>query len=141
MIQPNGTAATSTLTVIIDVPADGTIAATSVASQMVGIETDVIALDAFLTPAIDADASVTVAPDSDAIGRAIYDVFEGQGELENVLANYLPPEPPAVLEGIGDAGYSTIAIDVAMPTVVDPLAYIVAVEDLDRYSNNTNSVY
>jgi VCBS repeat-containing protein len=141
VIQPNGTAATSTLTVIIDVPADGTIAATSVASQMVGIETDVIALDAFLTPAIDADASVTVAPDSDAIGRAIYDVFEGQGELENVLANYLPPEPPAVLEGIGDAGYSTIAIDVAMPTVVDPLAYIVAVEDLDRYSNNTNSVY
>jgi VCBS repeat-containing protein len=141
VIQPNGTVATSTLTVTIDVPADGTIAAASVSSQIVGIETDVIALDAFVTSAIDADASVTVAPDSDAIGRAIYDVFEGQGELENVLANFLPPEQPAALEGVGDAGHPAFAIDVAMPAVADPLDYIVAPEDPDRHGTNTNPVY
>lgn len=141
VIQPNGTVATSTLTVTIDVPADGTIAAASVSSQIAGIETDVITLDAFVTSAIDADASVTVAPDSDAIGRAIYDVFEGQGELENVLANFLPPEQPAALEGVGDAGHPAFAIDVAMPAVADPLDYIVAPEDPDRHGTNTNPVY
>jgi len=141
LVQPDGTVATSTLTVTIDVPADGTAAATSFASQAADSEIDVIALDAFLAPGLDADASVTVSHDNSAIGRAIYDVFEGQGELESVLADYLPPEETTALEGVGDAGHPTFAVDVAVPAVVDPLDYIVAPEDPDRLGTNTNFVF
>ncbi|MES3043815.1 BapA/Bap/LapF family large adhesin [Sphingomonas faeni] len=140
LVQPDGTVATSTLTVTIDVPADGT-AAAIFASQAAGSEIDVIALDAFLAPGLDADASVAVADDGSAIGRAIYEVFEGQGELESVLANYLPPEETTALDGVGDAGHPSFAVDVAMPAVVDPLDYIVAPEDPDRFGTNANSVF
>ncbi len=141
LVQPDGTVATSTLTVTIDVPADGTAAATNFASQAADSEIDVIALDAFLAPGLDADASVIVSDDNSAIGRAIYDVFEGQGELESVLADYLPPEETTALEGVGDARHPTFAVDVAVPAVVDPLDYIVAPEDPDRLGTNTNSVF
>jgi VCBS repeat-containing protein len=149
VIQPNGTVATSSLTVTIDVPADNAPAVMSFASHetshdssyVAGIDTDVIALDAFITQATDVDASVAAAHDNSAIGRAIYAVFEGQGELENVLANFLPPEQHTALEGVGDAGHPAFAIDVAMPAVADPLDYIVAPEDPDRHGTHSNSVY
>ncbi len=71
-------------------------------------------------------------------GLATYDLFEGKGELENVLSHYLAAQQP---DGDGAPPpplHPETMIDAPMPAVVDPLDYLVALPDQDHFGNSVN---
>ncbi|SFR76225.1 BapA/Bap/LapF family large adhesin [Sphingomonas jatrophae] len=139
LVQPNGTISTATLTVTIDVPADGTLpTATAFVADPAssGAESDVVVLDALVaTP----DASVSA--DLSA-GQLAYDLFEGQGDLETVLSRYLADQgdtAPAAEPSAAPANDTAPDI-AALPEPSDPLSYLVMPDDQDRYGQAANPV-
>ena len=139
IVQPNGTLATTTLTVTIDVPADGvaTPAATFASTQMVSHEPDVISLDG-LTLHTAASPAMVAAPDATAV--ATYDLFEGRGQLEDVLSHYLGTPTENASTGPLVSIHSAAAIDVAATTPTDPLGYLVMPEDPNHTGITANHV-
>ncbi|MFN3433124.1 MAG: BapA/Bap/LapF family large adhesin, partial [Sphingomonas sp.] len=138
LAQPNGSVATATLTVTIDVPADGTAATATSAiatTAMVAAEPDVVPLDAFVLH--DAEVAHTPASPS-ATGLATYDLFEGKGELEDVLSHYLAAQRPDDGVPATDMPHPTMVIHAPMPAVVDPLDYLVTLPDQDHIGNTIN---
>ncbi|TVV76525.1 BapA/Bap/LapF family large adhesin, partial [Sphingomonas solaris] len=130
-VQPNGVVSVSTLNVTIDVPGDGpalVATTTSLAMAPSGHEGDVIPLDA-LTHQPGGDAAV--AQDV-AVSLATYDLFEGQGDLEDVLSNYLSARHDGATVVADTASYSSNSIDLSGSTVTDPFDYLVTVNDHDH---------
>ncbi|MGP7796930.1 BapA/Bap/LapF family large adhesin [Sphingomonas sp. CLY1604] len=135
LAQPGGSFATATLTVTIDVPADGSAAAPLVTTQVFAVEADVIPLDA-LTAHVGVAAAD--APVATATGLATYDLFEGRGELEDVLSHYLATQPQDGGTTTAESAHAAVMIDAPLPPVVDPLDYLVTLPDQDHIGNTVN---
>ncbi|PTM44951.1 hypothetical protein C8J24_3168 [Sphingomonas aerolata] len=150
LVQPNGVLSTATLTVTIDVPGDGPAAAAgfaSVASDANGfaeltalVETgdlDVIPLDALTVQSVESGAFAAAGP---VIGLATYDLFEGQGELEDVLSQYLAEEPQASIREEPDTVSFDPIVVTEIATVVDPFDYLATIPDQDQNGLVTSHV-
>ncbi|WP_173655712.1 BapA/Bap/LapF family large adhesin [Sphingomonas turrisvirgatae] len=121
IVQPNGVVSTATLTVTVDVPADGLLPQ--------GGGADVVTLDAMVLGPIEADPIVVAeAPQPFSI-----DLVEDQAELDQVLATYLDVNDPA--NGVSGSGGALAAspLDVAVDlTAGGPLDYLVLPSDLEH---------
>ena len=139
LVQPNGVLASATLTVTIDVPGDGPAPAATVepAVQQLSLDADVIPLDAL---ALHAGESVAVTPPDAAISRAAYDLFEGKGELEDVLSHYLAVQQEETPLGIPETVHPAMVESAAMPAIVDPFDYIATMPDQDHNGTASNHV-
>ncbi|MEH3158868.1 MAG: hypothetical protein PGN08_07960 [Sphingomonas taxi] len=127
LVQPNGTFATATLAVTIDVPADGAASAASMTTQVFSVEPDVVSLDALAVHAI----AGPVAPAEHATGLAAYDLFEGQGSVEDVLSHYLGDGGDGG-GGAADTPVVVATINAPPPVVADPLDYLVLTDEQAR---------
>jgi VCBS repeat-containing protein len=134
LAQPNGIVASATLTVTIDVPADGVAphATAMTAMQTLQVEADVIPLDALTV-----HAGVTLAaPDATAIGLATYDLFEGRGELEDVLSHYLVGQQHDAVLPTAETQVSTSVEVASTSPMVDSLDFLVTLQDQDHNGSN-----
>ena len=138
LVQPNGATSVATLTVTIDVPGDGPATAALAGITAFGsVESDVIALDGAIAPG----TAATHAPEATAVSLAAYDLFEGQGDLENVLTHYLATQTDDPHGAMPATDYPVSVMNSAMPAIADPLDYlVVSPEDHDRYGITTNHV-
>ena len=89
----------------------------------------------------DADAAASM-PSDDILGELAYEMFEGQGQLEDVLTAYLDrqpmPEQVALAAPVGEGSPhpdDLTSIDVPQ----DPLAYLAQPEDLEKHTANSTS--
>ncbi|AIT06636.1 hypothetical protein MC45_09940 [Sphingomonas taxi] len=144
LVQPNGVAATTTLTVTIDVPGDNASAMVHYAvAPVYSIEPDVVSLD---THAVTADAHLATAPavaatgDGAAIGLATYELFEGRGELEDVLSHYLATQQNGIHADASGADHSAAVVPVAAAVVADPLDYLATLDDQTHHATTVNHV-
>lgn len=136
LVQPNGTAATATLNVTIDVPADGPAAAAATVTSFTlapVADADAIPLDAFTAQAAPADGG----PEGAAISLATYDLFEGQGEIDQVLSHYLEQQQ-GTAEAQTPAATTTPALDPMAAPAMDPLSYLTTFEDTERNAATHN---
>lgn len=131
LVQPNGVVATSTLSVTIDVPGDGTIAASDMLFRVDPIEDDVIALGHIASA-----PPVEVAGGAE-MGFATYDLFEGRGELEDVLSHYLDSTDGNKIGANGEVTALPAPIDMPTAAGADPLGYLVL--DLDQHHTGSLS--
>jgi VCBS repeat-containing protein len=128
IVQPNGTLATARLDVTIDVGSG-----TSSAMLMMADGSE-------MTAAVHDDGAVAAAVTSDdVLGQLAYDMFEGQGALEHVLANYLdtPGDNAAPLD-LASTPVVDVQTDLSTTTPDDPLAYLSHSDDLDQLNANHN---
>ena len=132
VVQPDGQVATATLEITVDVPADGVFVPPLVDIGLtldVDLD-DVVQLDAIVAAEV-RDESASVAIDA----ATLFTLFEGQGEVEDVLGRYLgePAEEPAA--PVPEAPAAEAGVDIAaLPEPADPLAYLVVPEDPDRHN-------
>jgi VCBS repeat-containing protein len=144
LVQPNGVAATTTLSVTIDVPGDNASAMVHYAvAPVYSIEPDVVSLD---THAVTADAHLATAPavaatdDGAAIGLATYELFEGRGELEDVLSHYLATQQNGIHADASSVDNSAAVVPVAAAVVADPLDYLATLDDQTHHATTVNHV-
>ena len=123
----------------IDVPADGpaNAAAATAMVDLSGMDGDVVPLDALV--AHGADSADAVPHDATAVALA-YDLFEGQGAIEDVLNHYLAAQLPAEPTDVSETVRPEMMVNASLPAVVDPLDYLVATPDHDRHEIVSNYV-
>ncbi len=140
LVQPNGVASSAVLTVTIDVPADGPavapVPATLFAAFATG-EDGAIPLDALT---LDSGESVVVTPDGAAIGLAAYDLFEGKGELEDVLSHYLTEPQADPASDTAEFVHPAAVENTMLPVVEDPFSFLATLPDQDQNGTVTNHV-
>ncbi len=140
LVQPNGVASSAVLTVTIDVPADGPavapVSATLFAAFAAG-EDGAIPLDALT---LDSGESVIVTPDGAAIGLAAYDLFEGKGELEDVLWHYLTEPQADPASDTAEFVHPAAVENTMLPVVEDPFSFLATLPDQDQNGTVTNHV-
>ncbi|MEG8014409.1 BapA/Bap/LapF family large adhesin [Sphingomonas sp. 22R3R2A-7] len=140
LVQPNGAASSAVLTVTIDVPADGPavapVPATLFAAFAAG-EDGAIPLDALT---LDSGESVIVTPDGAAIGLAAYDLFEGKGELEDVLSHYLTEPQADPASDTAEFVHPAAVENTMLPVVEDPFSFLATLPDQDQNGTVTNHV-
>ncbi len=140
LVQPNGVASSAVLTVTIDVPADGPavapVPATLFAAFAAG-EDGAIPLDALT---LDSGESVVVTPDGAAIGLAAYDLFEGKGELEDVLSHYLTEPQADPASDTAEFVHPAAVENTMLPVVEDPFSFLATLPDQDQNGTVTNHV-
>ncbi len=140
LVQPNGVASSAVLTVTIDVPADGPavapVPATLFAAFAAG-EDGAIPLDALT---LDSGESVVVTPDGAAIGLAAYDLFEGKGELEDVLSHYLTEPQTDPASDTAEFVHPAAVENTMLPVVEDPFSFLATLPDQDQNGTVTNHV-
>ncbi len=140
LVQPNGVASSAVLTVTIDVPADGLavapVPATLFAAFATG-EDGAIPLDALT---LDSGESVVVTPDGAAIGLAAYDLFEGKGELEDVLSHYLTEPQADPASDTAEFVHPAAVENTMLPVVEDPFSFLATLPDQDQNGTVTNHV-
>ncbi len=140
LVQPNGVASSAVLTVTIDVPADGPavapVPATLFAAFAAG-EDGAIPLDALTH---DSGESVIVTPDGAAIGLAAYDLFEGKGELEDVLSHYLTEPQADPASDTAEFVHPAAIENTMLPVVEDPFSFLATLPDQDQNGTVTNHV-
>ncbi len=140
LVQPNGVASSAVLTVTIDVPADGPavapVPATLFAAFAAG-EDGAIPLDALT---LDSGESVVVTPDGAAIGLAAYDLFEGKGELEDVLSHYLTEPQADPASDTAEFVHLAAVENTMLPVVEDPFSFLATLPDQDQNGTVTNHV-
>lgn len=130
IVQPNGQIATATLEVTIDVPADGPAAlAFSTFMQDEGFGQDVVALDGIEMTSNNLEVS------ANGLDSLAYEMFEGQGELEDVLNRYL--DTPAET----DNGTSVQVLEIDTNTMPssepsDPLEYLAIDDEINKIGQN-----
>ncbi|MEI5686016.1 BapA/Bap/LapF family large adhesin [Sphingomonas kyungheensis] len=148
LVQPNGSVATTTLTVTIDVPGDNASAAVhyaiapvqSIEPDVVSIDTTMIANDSHTvaldghtaTAATGADSSVATAQ-----SLATYDLFEGQGDIGIVLSRYLDTQ---VSGSTTQTTTTDTTIAAAPAPVADPLDYLATPDDPTHHQSVVNHV-
>ncbi|USU10010.1 Ig-like domain-containing protein [Sphingomonadaceae bacterium OTU29MARTA1] len=142
LVQPNGVLATATLSVTIDVPADGAAIVSSASSSTIpadalAVEADVIPLDALTPVAVEAHPGT---PDAGATVAATYDLFEGRGEVEDVLSHYLGTQGRVETTDPAETVRPVMAFDAPMPAVADPLDYLVTTPEQYRDETASNHV-
>ncbi len=142
LVQPNGVLATATLSVTIDVPADGAAIVSSASSSTIpadalAVEADVIPLDALTPVAVEAHPGT---PDAGATVAATYDLFEGRGEVEDVLSHYLGTQGGVETTDPAETVRPVMAFDAPMPAVADPLDYLVTTPEQYRDETASNHV-
>ena len=107
---------------------------------MAATEPETGAIDPGDQPALsDPDAAASLPPD-DILGELAYEMFEGQGQLEDVLTAYLDRQPMPEQVGLtasADEGspHSDVLTSIDVPQ--DPLAYLAPPEDLDKHTINS----
>ncbi len=140
LVQPNGVASSAVLTVTIDVPADGPavapVPATLFAAFAAG-EDGAIPLDALT---LDSGESAIVTPDGAAIGLAAYDLFEGKGELEDVLSHYLTEPQADPASDTAEFVHPAAIENTMLPVVEDPFSFLATLPDQDQNGTVTNHV-
>ncbi len=140
LVQPNGVASSAVLTVTIDVPADGPavapVPATLFAAFAAG-EDGAIPLDALT---LDSGESAIVTPDGAAIGLAAYDLFEGKGELEDVLSHYLTEPQADPASDTAEFVHPAAVENTMLPVVEDPFSFLAPLPDQDQNGTVTNHV-
>ncbi len=140
LVQPNGVASSAVLTVTIDVPADGPavapVPATLFAAFAAG-DDGAIPLDALT---LDSGESVVVTPDGAAIGLAAYDLFEGKGELEDVLSHYLTEPQADPASDTAEFVHPAAVENTMLPVVEDPFSFLATLPDQDQNGTVTNHV-
>ncbi len=140
LVQPNGVASSAVLTVTIDVPADGPavapVPATLFAAFAAG-DDGAIPLDALT---LDSGESVIVTPDGAAIGLAAYDLFEGKGELEDVLSHYLTEPQADPASDTAEFVHPAAVENTMLPVVEDPFSFLATLPDQDQNGTVTNHV-
>ncbi len=140
LVQPNGVASSAILTVTIDVPADGPavapVPATLFAAFAAG-EDGAIPLDALT---LDSGESVVVTPDGAAIGLAAYDLFEGKGELEDVLSHYLTEPQADPASDTAEFVHPAAVENTMLPVVEDPFSFLATLPDQGQNGTVTNHV-
>jgi hypothetical protein len=137
LAQPNGVIATAALTVTIDVPADGVLATAAASMQSFAVEPDTIPLDALTIQTAD---SAALAPHGAATGLATYDLFEGQGEIEDVLTQYLAMQPAEEPVDTPEVERPEMVLNEPSPAITDPLDFLVTLQDQDHYGTSANHV-
>ncbi len=142
LVQSNGVLATATLSVTIDVPADGAAIVSSASSSTIPadalvVEADVIPLDALTPVAVEAHPGT---PDAGATVAATYDLFEGRGEVEDVLSHYLGTQGGVETTDPAETVRPVMAFDARMPAVADPLDYLVTTPEQYRDETASNHV-
>ncbi len=142
LVQPNGVLATATLSVTIDVPADGAAIVSSASSSTIpadalAVEADVIPLDALTPVAVEAHPGT---PDAGATVAATYDLFEGRGEVEDVLSHYLGTQGRVETTDPAETVRPVMAFDAPMPAVADPFDYLVTTPEQYRDETASNHV-
>ncbi len=142
LVQSNGVLATATLSVTIDVPADGAAIVSSASSSTIPadalvVEADVIPLDALTPVAVEAHPGT---PDAGATVAATYDLFEGRGEVEDVLSHYLGTQGRVETTDPAETVRPVMAFDAPMPAVADPLDYLVTTPEQYRDETASNHV-
>jgi VCBS repeat-containing protein len=146
LVQPNGVAVSTTLTVTIDVPGDNASAMVHYAiAPVYSIEPDVVSLDMHAGVSdghLATAAATTVTGDADgtAIGLATYDLFEGRGELEDVLSHYLASHPGSLQPEASFVDHNAAVVPVAPQIVADPLDYLATVDDQTHHQTTINHV-
>lgn len=98
---------------------------------------NVIPLDALTVQSIESGAFAAAGP---VIGLATYDLFEGQGELEDVLSQYLAAEPQALTGEEPDTVSFDPIVVTEIATVVDPFDYLATIPDQDQNGLVTSHV-
>ncbi len=140
LVQPNGVASSAVLTVTIDVPADGPavapVSATLFATFTAG-DDGAIPLD---TLTLDGGESAIVTPDGAAIGLATYDLFEGKGELEDVLSHYLTEPQADPASDTAEFVHPAAVENTMLPVVEDPFSFLATLPDQDQNGTVTNHV-
>ncbi len=140
LVQPNGVASSAVLTVTIDVPADGPavapVSATLFAAFAAG-EDGAIPLDALT---LDSGESAIMTPDGAAIGLAAYDLFEGKGELEDVLSHYLTEPQANPASDTAEFVHPAAVENTMLPVVEDPFSFLATLPDQDQNGTVTNHV-
>jgi VCBS repeat-containing protein len=146
LVQPNGVAVSTTLTVTIDVPGDNASATVHYAiAPVYSIEPDVVSLDTH-PGATDGHlatvSATTVAGEADgtAIGLATYDLFEGRGELEDVLSHYLATHPASLQPEASVVDHNAAVVAVSPQMVADPLDYLATLDDQTQHQTTVNHV-
>ncbi len=142
LVQSNGVLATATLSVTIGVPADGAAIVSSASSSTIPadalvVEADVIPLDALTPVAVEAHPGT---PDAGATVAATYDLFEGRGEVEDVLSHYLGTQGRVETTDPAETVRPVMAFDAPMPAVADPLDYLVTTPEQYRDETASNHV-
>jgi VCBS repeat-containing protein len=135
IVQPGGAVATSTLNVTLDVPGDGRLPTVATLAEPVLLDEAALARLAEDPSAAPADGA-TLDPDQ------VFSLFQGQGELEAVLARYLEAQEaeqglaPALAKSDAD---QPVTVDAAADPV-DPLAYLALPEDPERQGTASHPV-
>ncbi|RDE04987.1 BapA/Bap/LapF family large adhesin [Sphingomonas aracearum] len=146
LVQPNGVVSTATLNVRIDVPGDN---AAPVATTF-AVENDVVSLAMVAGPEAHPatgveqhDASVVVGgghPDVQPTGIAPFDLFEGQGDVPDVLARYLDEhaqaQPAPDFPTVAPAP-EAVPIEHTASDPVDPLGYLALPVDQTREEDHS----
>jgi VCBS repeat-containing protein len=154
-----GTGTTSSLMAVeeVNMQGDEAVAATSDDTHhLVGARSAPVAADthesvAERTAPAEATGLPDAAPDADhadatlsddVLGELAYQMFEGQGVLENVLSAYLDRQPlPAAADPLatGDGGSESVDLTpVDIPQ--DPLGYLSTSDDIEKHSANNGHV-
>ncbi len=137
LVQPNGVASSAVLTVTIDVPADGPAVAPVSATLFAAGDDGAIPLDALT---LDSGESVIVTPDGAAIGLATYDLFDGKGELEDVLSHYLTEPQADPASDTAEFVHPAAVENTMLPVVEDPFSFLATLPDQDQNGTVTNHV-
>jgi VCBS repeat-containing protein len=129
--HPNGEVVQAELTITVDVIDPGGALPAAMASVMSFETGDVIALDSLGGETIAGTTSPT------DLGALAFDLFEGSGDLVDILTSYLG-ESKAIADGSGGSasGGDIAGIDPSTVTVADPLAFISILQDDELSANN-----
>ena len=137
LVQPNGTLATATLHVTVDVPADG------VATAQVFAAEPALLLDDGVIGLASVHVAAEVAPaEPAAMTTALntYDLFEGQGDLPDVLGRYLAEQHETSNQtGMDQFSPHLVTVEQADTTQFGSLDYLVSVSDQDRHETISKS--
>ncbi|UIJ44857.1 Ig-like domain-containing protein [Sphingomonas cannabina] len=135
LVSPDGRTEAATLDVTIDVSGAGTTGFAAFAATTFGAETaDVIELGSLAAAPAEAAGA-----DPSTMASLLYDMFEGRGDLENVLQAYLDePKDDSTIGADADNGIpNTTEVMTVQSEVNDPLSYITIVDDPERDQINS----
>ncbi|WP_268795123.1 BapA/Bap/LapF family large adhesin, partial [Sphingobium sp. Leaf26] len=156
IVQPNGTTATATLDVTINVGSGGTSAVMSIEDASLRMdETAAVSDDTHRSASVTSEptADQPVTPDADptdmpvsddVLGELAYQMFEGQGVLEDVLSAYLDRQPLPERVDLTEASPAPAPGSVDLTPVdmpQDPLGYLSTSDDIEKHNANNGHAF
>ncbi|MGK6319255.1 BapA/Bap/LapF family large adhesin, partial [Sphingomonas sp. DT-204] len=134
LVSPDGRTETAALEVTVDVSGAGTTGIAPFAASTFSLATaDVVELGSYAAEPVE-----TVNADKAVLASLAYDMFEGQGDLENVLRGYLDEPNESTIGAESDNSIPNITeMDTVQIEAQDPLSYLTMPDDPEKDSINS----